>query len=237
VWVHSSAFSAIVAPARGGAIVEHTHFASGINYADTLTRRREAYHLPPLNEHRSERPGEGASAVSIHDLESGFGLAAPPPVDLDDRAIGVARVLPAGLTRESYASAQFQPVASWARSRCDAEIVSSGECLEVRCRAREGRGGFSITWSFTPDGVIEGAWTWDTSAFGDGDRFAPELTLAAPVRVDAPLAADVWRDSVETHAKSERGLERVRQGECVTPLFDARAGVATLTLYAGRPSD
>ena len=225
VWVHSSAFSAIVAPARGGAIVECTRFASGVNYADTLTRRREAYHLPPLNDHRSEH--SGGSVASIHELESGFGLAAPPPVDLDDRAIGVARVLPPDLAQASYASAQFTPVASWARSRCDSEIVTSGECVEVRCRAP----GFSVTWSFSADGVIQATWTWDASSFGDGDRFAPEMTFAAPVRVDAPGSSGVWRDSVETHAKSERGLERVRQGESVTPLFDARAGSASLRLF------
>ena len=226
IWVHNSAFSAIVSPARGGAIVECTYFASGLNYADTLTRRREAYHLPPLNEHRSEH---GGSVASIHDMESGFGLSAPPPADLDDRAIGVARVLPAGLAHESYSSAQFTPTASWARTRCDAEIVSSGECVEVRCRAPAG--GFSVTWSFAPDGVIQAAWGWDGSSFGEGDRFAPEMTFAAPVHLDAPGSLAERRDSVETYAKSERGLERVRQGESVTPLFDARGGTATVKLF------
>ncbi|HEV8447871.1 MAG TPA: alpha-amylase/4-alpha-glucanotransferase domain-containing protein [Gemmatimonadaceae bacterium] len=226
VWVHSSSFSAIVAPARGGAIVEYSHFPLGINYADVLTRRREAYHLPPLNEHQSEH--SAGSVASIHDLESGFGLSAPPPVDLDDRAIGVARVLAAGLTQESYSAARFAPVASWARARCDTDIVSSGECLEVRCRAP----GFSVTWSFTPNGRIQAAWAWDGSSFGDGDRFAPEMTFASTVPVNAPSALAIWRDSVETYAKSERGLERVRQGESVTPLFDARTGGATLALFA-----
>src|SRR5262249_34925929 len=140
---------------------------------------------------------------------------------------GVARVLPAGLTLEGYSSVHYTPIRSWARSRCDAEVALSGECLDVRCR----RPGFSITWSFTSNGAIQAAWSWDAASFGNGDRFAPEMTFASSVLVDAPAASTIWRDSVETFAKSERGLERVRQGESVTPLFDARAGEATLTLF------
>jgi glycosyl hydrolase family 57/alpha-amylase/4-alpha-glucanotransferase-like protein len=45
VWIHSSAFSAIVSPARGGAVEELTRFADRINLANALTRRREAYHV------------------------------------------------------------------------------------------------------------------------------------------------------------------------------------------------
>ena len=43
-WVHSPAFSAWISPARGGALEEFTPFQGGVNLADVLTRRREAYH-------------------------------------------------------------------------------------------------------------------------------------------------------------------------------------------------
>jgi hypothetical protein len=226
IWVHGANFSAIVAPARGGAIVEYTQFAAGINYADTLTRRREAYHFPAPSARRTASAEE--NVPSIHDLESGFGLAEPPPEDLDDRAIGVARVLPASLALDDYAAARYAPGASWARTRCDATILSESDRLEVRCSAP----GFSVTWTFKSDGAIEAAWNWDASALSDDEHFAPELTLAAGARVEAPGAAAVWRHPVETYAKSERGLERVVQGESVTPLFDARSGVATIMLVA-----
>jgi 4-alpha-glucanotransferase len=226
IWVHSPSFSAIIAPARGGAMVEYTHFASGVNFADSLTRRLEAYHFPTVNGHGSER--RDGDVESIHDLESKLGLAEPPPSDLDDRAIGVARALSPSLTLDEYASARFTPVASWSRTRCEAETRRVGEALEVRCSAP----GFSIAWTFDADGGVEAEWSWDASAFGEGDRFAPELTLAGAPRVDAASAHTIWRFPVETYAKSERGLERVVQGESVTPLFDARAGVATLTLSA-----
>jgi alpha-amylase/alpha-mannosidase (GH57 family) len=44
VWIHSQAFSAQVAPSRGGTLVELTDLRRHVNLADTLTRRREAYH-------------------------------------------------------------------------------------------------------------------------------------------------------------------------------------------------
>ncbi len=44
VWVRSAAMSAVVAPARGGAVEVLTAFAARQNYADALTRHREAYH-------------------------------------------------------------------------------------------------------------------------------------------------------------------------------------------------
>ncbi|MEE8175918.1 MAG: alpha-amylase/4-alpha-glucanotransferase domain-containing protein, partial [Gemmatimonadota bacterium] len=66
IWMHSAAFSAIVSPARGGAIEEYTLFERGLNLADVLTRRREAYH--------GAAPGSGADTPeggtpSLHELE------------------------------------------------------------------------------------------------------------------------------------------------------------------------
>ncbi len=46
LWIHDETFSAIISPARGGVIEEYTVFEHRINYANTLTRRREAYHEP-----------------------------------------------------------------------------------------------------------------------------------------------------------------------------------------------
>lgn len=224
IWVHGPTFSAIVAPGRGGAIIEYTSFESGVNLADTLTRRREAYHYPPLSSGGGH--GTGDSVPSIHDLETRVGLDAPPPADLDDRAVGVPRVIPGGLAFEAYAAASYEPLASWAASRCDATVDCSTDQIQVRCSAQS----YAVVWTFDATGGSQAVWTWDGSRFGDADRFAPELSLAAPARVDATDARAMWRYAIETFAKSERGLERVVQGESVTPLFDARAGVARLSL-------
>src|SRR5215212_4981517 len=53
IWVHSDRFSAIVSPWRGGALEEYTLFSTATNYANALTRRREAYHDTAL-EQRAE---------------------------------------------------------------------------------------------------------------------------------------------------------------------------------------
>src|SRR3954464_13057765 len=82
IWVHSDQFSALVSPRRGGALEELTIFATETNYANTLTRRREAYHETAL-----ETEAEGQL----------------PPIDMDDRALLVERILPAGLPLSSYA--------------------------------------------------------------------------------------------------------------------------------------
>src|SRR5690242_9835255 len=67
IWVHSHAFSALVSPARGGAVEEYTVFAHGVNYANALTRRREAYHDLALERAAEHRDGGDGGAASIHD--------------------------------------------------------------------------------------------------------------------------------------------------------------------------
>jgi 4-alpha-glucanotransferase len=224
VWIHSDRFSALVAPSRGGAIVELTSFANGVNYADTLTRRREAYHMPPIASGHAEP--SGAHLPSIHELEASFSTASPPPVDLDDRAIGVARIIQPSVDEAGYAAASYEPVRSWAAARCSVEVERAAACVVVRCAADD----FSVTWSFSSHGAVEGVWNWDGSSFDQGDRLALELSLGTPMQIDSPSAFDTWRYPIETHAKSERGMEHVRQGESVTALFDARAGQARISL-------
>lgn len=223
VWIHSEDFSAIVAPSRGGAIVELTSFANWVNYADTLTRRREAYHMPPIASHTESSPDR---VPSIHELEASFGTASPPPVDLDDRGIGVARVIRGSVTETDFATAIYRPVCSWAAAKCSLAVDRVGACVTVRCA----HDGFSVTWTFSRDGAIEGAWAWDGSRFAHGDRLALELSFSSPLQVDSTSSA-TWQYAIETHAKSERGMERVRQGESVTALFDARAGQARISLH------
>lgn len=229
VWVHGTHFSATVAPARGGAIVELTSFANGINYADTLTRRREAYHMPPISAHAESSADR---VPSIHELEASFGTASPPPVDLDDRAIGVARVIRHSVTEADYAAVLYDPLWSWSETKCSVEVERLGDCVAVRCA----NGGFSVTWSFSSDGLVDGTWRWDGARFAGSDRVALELSFGTPVQVGSPSAVEMWRYTIETHAKSERGMERVRQGESVVALFDARAGEGRISFSKASPS-
>ena len=113
VWIHSAAFSAVVSPRRGGAVEEYTLFDQGINYANTLTRRREAYHEVATAAALLTPDAHESGTPSIHDIEKGVRLERLPPIDPDDRALFVDRVVPGPLPLEAYAQGEFAALASW----------------------------------------------------------------------------------------------------------------------------
>jgi alpha-amylase len=232
IWVHSSRFSAIVVPHRGGAIEEYTIFGTGRNYADSLTRRREAYHRLGVEaepEHRDATTVDDA-APSIHDLEHGLRVDELPPVDLDDRAMFVDRMLPPRLGADDYARADYQPVASWARASLAATVSVDGEAIEI---VMTGRFGFEKRIRFDADGSLSVSWAWDSADFPADALFAPEISLARPLVIRAePDVQALWRYPIETVAKSERGLDRTVQGESMTPIWRARLGAARIDLEA-----
>ena len=209
ILLHSAAVSAVIAPARGGAVEEYTLFGPLTNYADVLTRRHEAYHDEPLHAHQAgEAPPDA------------------PAYDAEDRALFVDRVLAADLSRETYASGRYAPLRTWARSplryriEADAraaEVVLEGDGLEKRVR-------------LVADGTLAVSYRWDAAGLPADARFAPEISLAAPLDVRTEPAAESWRFPVETVAKSERGLERTPQGESYTPLIPVGSGAASVAL-------
>jgi hypothetical protein len=133
VWVHSSQFSALVSPAQGGTIVEYTMFKDGINYADVLTRRREAYHYAPAKPEAGSHDDDDGIA-SIHHLEESMLLKEPPPIDAHDRAITVDSI---------RADGSFEVVG-------DDLIILRGEGVEKRIR-------------FSAAGEIHVSWKWTVS--------------------------------------------------------------------------
>jgi hypothetical protein len=229
VWVHSAAFSALISPARGGAVEEYTVFRDGLNYANTLTRRREAYHDLALERAADHAAADGGTA-SIHDIEAGLRLDARPPLDADDRALFVDRLLPGGVTLEDYARGEFWAILSWARRRCDFAVEARGGGVEVVCTVADGRARLEKRIRLETDGRLSVDWRWDPAAAEPGDLFATELSLAAPVRIDCSPAADEWRFVIETVAKSERGLDRTRQGDSVTLRWPVELGHAAVVL-------
>ncbi|HEU5170265.1 MAG TPA: alpha-amylase/4-alpha-glucanotransferase domain-containing protein [Gemmatimonadales bacterium] len=231
IWIHSDCFSAVVSPWRGAALEEYTLFRTGINYAGTLTRRVEAYHVTAL-----ERQAAAANAAegtpSIHDIEDGIRLDERPPVDAEDRALLLDRVLAAGVSLEAYARADYLPIRSWARVPATYGIERTGECVELRCSLiGEGPGGaLAKTLRFEPDGRVTVTYAWDRSMADDGDVFAPELSLFRPLALCCDPEPDLWTYPIETIAKSERGLDRTLQGESQTPRWPVRLGAARLEL-------
>jgi alpha-amylase len=217
VWIHSPVFSALVSPARGGAVEEYTMFRDGINYANALTRRREVYHDLAL-ERAAEHPG--AEYVE-------------PALDQDDRALFVDRLLPGGVSLEDYAGGGYWALLSWARQRCAYIVERRKGGVEVVCTVAEGRARLEKHIRFDADGRIGVRWTWDPVAAEPGDRFATELSLAGPVRLSATPAAEEWRFDIETVAKSERGFDRTRQGKNVTLRWPVELGAAAVELEPG----
>jgi 4-alpha-glucanotransferase len=206
IWVHSSAVSVVIAPARGGAVEEYTRFSTLTNYANVLTRRHEAYHDEKPQAHQD--PGAPGHET--------------PPTDADDRALFADRVLAADLTRAAYAAGGYATLRSWAhtplRHRIEAvagvlDVVLEGEGLEKRIRIAD-------------DGALSVSYRWDGAGLPGDARFAPEVSLAAPLDLRTEPSAELWRFPIETVAKSERGLERTVQGESVTPLWPVSAGAA-----------
>jgi 4-alpha-glucanotransferase len=223
VWVHSDQFSAVVSPWRGGAIEEYTLFSSGINYANALTRRREAYHDTAL-EQRNEAAAANGGTPSIHDIEQGIRLDQRPPLDADDRAILVDRVLPQALGWNEYSSGDYWPIKSWSRSHLQLTMVESMEGLELKLEGE----GLSKQLRFYADGNLSVSYAWEKNVGGPDDLFSTELSLSVPLQLRSDPGSEVWTFPIETVAKSERGLDRTRQGESVTLRWPVELGAATV---------
>ena len=212
-WVHAAAFSAWLSPSRGGALEEFTLFNGGVNLADVLTRRLEAYHEEPLVTQEPAR------------------LNRPPALDRELRALFLDRVLPGSLTLEAYASGDFAPACSWAGRGFSVRTAADQDCLALELAAAEPRLEKRYQFSVTGDLVV--SWTWDAAAFPPDSLFTTELSLARSVELQTTPAADVWTHPITTTAKSERGLEETVQGQSVTLRWPAGAGQAGVRVVAG----
>jgi alpha-amylase/alpha-mannosidase (GH57 family) len=233
IWLHSDQFSAIVSPRRGGAVEEYTVFATEVNYANTLTRRREAYHDTALEKQaEATRDAEGGTP-SIHDIEEELRLEQRPPLDTDDRALLIDRVLPRHLELEQYSAGDYWPVRSWSQSLCRFVIEHSADAIEIVC-SFPGAGGIGAVLvkrlRFAPDGAFSVSYSWDRSVGQPEDFFAPELSLCAPLELRTEPSAEVWTFPIETVAKSERGLDRTKQGDSITLRWPVYLGEAVVEI-------
>jgi hypothetical protein len=207
--IHSSAFSAVVSPTRGGVIEEYTLFESGVNYADVLTRRREVYHAMPAGDRPAAVAADGTP--SIHDLERSSRLEQLPPVDRVDRALFVDRVLASDGTRE---------VASWAGVEFNVQIAATREAVELVLRAAS----LEKRISFGPSGNVTVSYRWDPSAFPADAAFATEIS------VSRKLDLDLTPEPFATVSRSERGFEETVQGYAYTLRWPAPSGEGRVTL-------
>jgi len=225
IWVHSSAFSAIVSPADGGVIEEHTLFDVGVNCVDVLTRRREAYHVVQTErDEDSDGDPEGES-------EGALLLRTLPPIDAEPRALFVDRVLPGDLTRKQYAGGDYEPVFSWATTAAHVDARSAAEhvTLVMRLEAADDSGMWlEKEMEFQRRGGVVVTYRWDPDAFPSFSFFAPELSVAHDVELECEPEAEIWRYPITTIGRSETGLEETVQGVSVTPRWSTSLGEARI---------
>lgn len=280
LWVHSREFSALVSAHRGGAVEEFTFFKAGFNLANTLTRRREPYHeansgvdghggsdeggpRTPEGPGEGDRSGsgspdgpeDGSGTPSIHDLEDGLRFSELPPVDSEDRAIFLERVLPEGVSANDYRNGTFLPLQSWAReefqieklvgiapeereARSDAGPGTEGEARSsetpglLLCVSLSAPGPMSLrkVLCFQADGSLEARLTWDPAAFPPEAVFTTELSLGAEALIEAEPDPEIWRFPIATFSKSERGFDETVQGDSVLVRWPVAAGTGTVRL-------
>ncbi len=238
IWVHSSAFSALLSPDRGGAIEELTLFNTRENFANTLTRRREAYHLLNGNGAEGNEGGGGPAGgsegtPSIHDLEDGLRFIQLPPADSEDRALFLERVVPGGLELAEYETGRFQPLWSWAGQPMAVRVLREDPTgIHITLEAIEGPALVKTLW-FHPTGSVEVHFRWAPDAFPPEAFFTTEISLGAEASVSPEPGGLLWRYPISTFSKSERGFDETVQGESVTVAWPAGLGEGRVRL-AGR---
>jgi alpha-amylase len=235
IWIHSERFSALVSPVRGGAVEEFTLFQAGINLANTLTRRREAYHQRTLEtpagageDPHPDGGGDQTIAPSIHDLEGGLRFMELPPVDAEDRALFQERVLGSEIEIDAYQGGHYKPLRSWAGQSLRVVAVDEGPAASSGGPEDQGpawveislgdldEGRFEKRMRFSADGTLDVLYSWDPLGFPEDALFTTELSLGAEIEVMSVPNSDFWRFPVSTFSKSERGFDEMIQGESVT---------------------
>lgn len=231
LWVHSADCSIVVAPSRGGAVEMLLDLVAGANAVDVLTRYREAYHEP------LESAGEAVahetatdSAPSIHALEGE--LTELPPIDQDARALFVDRVMRADATLADCVAGTIPISYSWSRTPMTCQWTTGPAFTDITmCGA-----GLTKTLRIHANGSVDVEWTWNAPDTAEpyGEWFSTELSFASALEIEAD-GADVWDYRIETVAKSERGFDRLQQGNARVLRWPMAAGRATVSIrFAAR---
>lgn len=235
LWIHDATFSAIISPRRGGVIEEYTVFEHAINYANVLTRRREAYHeIAPASTRVSHHDERGAP--SIHDIKEQMRLNELPPIDPEPRNLIRERALAPEVDEAMYLRGDYDP--AWTVANANLECVAEagagdGPGVTVTCRATEG--GivmFEKRYRFHAAGRLVAEYRWRPAALGAESVFAPEVSYAGPAELTCSPAAPIWRYPIETVSKSEKEIERTVQGTAVTPRWPVAVGEARIEFVA-----
>jgi alpha-amylase/alpha-mannosidase (GH57 family) len=226
LWLHSSQFSAVISPHRGGAIEVLTRFSDLTNLADVLTRRRESYHELPKQAHGDGGQDKSGGTHSIHDIEKASRLTELPPVDAEPRAILVDRLISTDVTATQYAKGHYKPLRSWAAEPMRATVNAAANSITIVLQGDR----LEKRLTFDAAGCLEVRYSWDGSEMPADALFAPELSLARSVALQVHPEADVWRSEITTVSRSEKGFEETIQGVSLTPRWPAQLGGCSVEL-------
>ncbi len=249
IWIHSARSSIVVSPARGGAIEILTVFRDGVNYANVLSRRLEAYHRDPAASGATRGGADGVThaarsrsdgVASVHDRDSEPPIAPPPdsvPLALLQE-IAFAPGDGAG-ARERTSVADWRPHPFRLRGVPDFEPGAEPDRIRLRLTSEPGLPRLEKTLEIHGDGTVEATLDWNAADLPADSVVVTRLPLAHPMRVEAEAFGGESRESrtrIVTLARSERGFEEIDQGELVELAWPAAAGRARVRLApAGDP--
>ncbi len=237
LWIHNESYSLTISPDRGGAIEEFTRFGDARNFVDSMTRRREPYHMvhapsePPAAVAHPERAGDSPNAPSIHDMEKALRASDVPPVDHDVRGVLQERVLPAQITQMEVERAAYKPIHSWTATAFRAtHIIDVGDARIELIAANQGPT-LTKRINVASDGHMSIEFEWRGLDFEAEAWFSSELSFSqiAPV-VSCDPTGTIWWYPIETVAKSERGLDRTKQGMTAMVRWPVALGRGTLQI-------
>lgn len=225
IWVRSDRFSALIAPHRGGAVEEWTHFGILRNLANVLTRRLEAYHQAAVDRGAAEARGETSGTESIHDLEEQLKLERLPPFDQFPRALFQERVVGTVADATAWSTGDVVVERHWL-DRAAEPVIDVREGSVVIDLAL---GGLRKTLTLRADGTIEARFVWEPGSDTPGGWFTTELSVAGAIVLETN-ATMTWRYPIDTVAKSEKGFDRTTQGEAIVLGWKVGTGSGQVTI-------
>jgi alpha-amylase len=231
LWIHDATFSAILSPARGGVIEEYSVFAHRVNYANTLTRRREAYHEASPDHARRVSHHDESGTPSVHDLAELMRRNELPPIDAEPRVLLRERTIGTEVDEAMYARGDYDPCWTVSNARLDMDVTKETDGVGVSFRAVEaGVTVFEKSYHFLTGGRLVAEYRWNAAALGSDTIFAPEVSYSGPMELTCSPGTPVWSYDIVTVAKSEKALETTVQGSAVTPLWPVAVGEARIEI-------
>ncbi len=235
IWVHSESFSALVSPSA-----RRRH--RGVHRVPERHQLRQRAHPPAGG---LPRPGAGArrgrggstgtsGTASIHDHRGGHPADARPPLDAEDRALFVERILPGSLGLEEYAGGDYRPARSWARTAFEYAVRRRRGGLEIACATGEGPERLAKMIRFEGDGEITVRYAWDPGAAAPDDLFATEISLAATLEPETTPAAEIVAIRRSRRSRN-RSADSTARGRANLSRSDGRSASVRQPWCFGRP--